>query len=248
MSKRLFPLIKAFGWKDGVLFFFRRIFKKDGRYYSSRYNTSIYLRNKMADKATFKQVFIQSQYKINFPLVPQTIIDGGANIGLATIYFSHLFPQASIVAVEPNTENFQQMEKNIKTSKNIYPIHGGIWNNNQHLRIVNSNVDDNAFMVEEVPEPTSDSIPAFSIDHLMQINNWSCIDLLKLDIEGSEKEVFEKNYSNWLPKTKMLIIELHDQMRPGASKALFTALSSYNFSFSMHHENVIFINRDLVST
>jgi FkbM family methyltransferase len=150
----------------------------------------------MADKATFKQVFIQSQYKINFPLVPQTIIDGGANIGLATIYFSHLFPQASIVAVEPNTENFQQMEKNIKTSKNIYPIHGGIWNNNQHLRIVNSNVDDNAFMVEEVPEPTSGSIPAFSIDHLMQINNWSSIDLLKLDIEGSEKEVFEKNLRN----------------------------------------------------
>lgn len=247
MSKRLIPLIKAFGWKDGVLFFFRRIFKKDGRYFSDRYNTAIYLRKKMADKATFKQVFIQGQYNITFPIVPQTIIDGGANIGLAAIYFSHLFPKSSIIAVEPNNENFQQMIKNIQNFKNIHPIQGGIWNNNQHLRIVNNNVDDNAFMVEEVPDYTENSIPAFSIDHLMQINNWSYIDLLKLDIEGSEKEVFEKNYSTWLPKTKILIIELHDHMRPGASKALFAAISAYNFSFAMHHENVIFINRDLVS-
>jgi len=49
MSKRLVPLIKAFGLIDGIVFFIRRIFKKDGFYKSSRYNTNIYIRNKYAD-------------------------------------------------------------------------------------------------------------------------------------------------------------------------------------------------------
>lgn len=246
MSKRLIPLIKAFGLTDGIFYFFRRIFKKDGRYFSNRYNSSIYLRNTVADKATFKQVFIQAQYDINFPISPKTIIDGGANIGLAAIYFSHRFPDSTIIAVEPNLENLTLLKKNIENYKNIHPIEGGNWNNNQPLSIINSTVDNNSFMVEEVPFNTPNAIPGYSMDYLMNLFSWNYIDLLKLDIEGSEKEVFEKNYETWLPKTKILIIELHDHMRPKSSQSVFKAISKFNFSFQMHHENVVFINRDLV--
>lgn len=47
-------------------------------------------------------------------------------------------------------------------------------------------------MVEEVDASTKGSIPAYSIGSIMKEMNWSTIDILKLDIEGSEKEVFEK--------------------------------------------------------
>jgi hypothetical protein len=79
----------------------------------------------------------------------------------------------------------------------------------------------------------------------MQEQGWTTLDVLKLDIEGSEKEVFEKNVEEWLPRTKMLIVEVHDNMRKGASKALFAAISKYDFTFSMHHENLVFINQNL---
>jgi hypothetical protein len=98
--------------------------------------------------------------------------------------------------------------------------------------------------VEEVDASTSGSIPAYSIGSIMEEMNWSTIDLLKLDIEGSEKEVFEKNYESWLPNTKMIIVEVHDHMRKGAAKSVFTATNKYNFSFSMNHENLIFMNLD----
>jgi hypothetical protein len=79
----------------------------------------------------------------------------------------------------------------------------------------------------------------------MRSEGWDTIDILKLDIEGSEKEVFEAGFEYWLPRTKAIIIELHDHMRAGASKALFNAIGKYDFSFNMQHENLIFINRQL---
>jgi FkbM family methyltransferase len=244
MSTRLLPLIKTFGLFDGVVFFIRRIFKKDGSYYSSRYHSKIHLRNKYADKITFKQVFLETQYNFDIPFTPTTIIDGGANIGLASVYFSHRYPSASIVAVEPNKENFEMLEKNIVSFSKVKAKNGGIWNDNKNLVIVNTQDYDNSFMVEEVEAGTPNSIPAFSIASIMQEQKWATIDLLKLDIEGSEKEVFEKNYESWLPHTKMIIVEVHDHMRKGSAKSVFTATNKYNFSFSMNHENLIFTNLD----
>jgi hypothetical protein len=66
-----------------------------------------------------------------------------------------------------------------------------------------------------------------------------------MDIEGSEKEVFESSYEYWLPKTRMLIIELHDNMKNGTSKSLFAAISKYDFSFDMRDENLIFTNTSI---
>jgi hypothetical protein len=68
------------------------------------------------------------------------------------------------------------------------------------------------------------------------------IDILKLDIEGSEKEVFETGYEHWLPKINILIIELHDKMKKGCSRAVFNAISKYDFSFDIKGENIIFTN------
>ena len=68
------------------------------------------------------------------------------------------------------------------------------------------------------------------------------IDVLKLDIEGSEKEVFEEGYENWLPKTKLLLVELHDKMKKGCSRSVLNAVNKYDFSFDIKGENIIFTN------
>jgi FkbM family methyltransferase len=173
------------------------------------------------------------------------MLDGGANIGLASVYFAHRFPNAKIVAVEPSEENYRMILKNTEKFPNVMVKRGGIWNNNKQLAIIDKSAYDNSFMVTEVEENTPDSLPAFSIHSIMQEQGWTTLDVLKLDIEGSEKEVFEKNVEEWLPRTKMLIVEVHDNMRKGASKALFAAISKYDFTFSMHHENLVFINQNL---
>ena len=152
---------------------------------------------------------------------------------------------SSIVAIEPSKENFEILSKNISSYPNVKPLLKGLWNKDVHLTIVDSGAIENSFMVQETVPDHPNSIFAISIATIMQEQEWEHIDLLKIDIEGSEKEVFESNYESWLPSTKSIVIELHDQMKKGCSRSVFAAISKYNFSFSFSDENLVFINEDL---
>ncbi|HMT97429.1 MAG TPA: hypothetical protein PKC62_12130, partial [Ferruginibacter sp.] len=50
-------------------------------------NNKILIRNQPADFAVFTQVFIHKEYEVSLPHDVQSIIDAGANIGLAAVYF-----------------------------------------------------------------------------------------------------------------------------------------------------------------
>jgi FkbM family methyltransferase len=175
-------------------------------------------------------------------IAPKYIIDGGGNIGLTACFFATKFPEATIVTIEPDTDNYNLLQANCKQYANIHPLKCGIWKNNTHLKIENTNAGNNAFTVTETNEVTADTIKAITISSVIEQFNMPHIDILKLDIEGSEKEVFEEHYEKWLPVTKFLIIELHDKMKKGSSRSVFNAVNQYDFSFDVKGENIIFTN------
>ena len=179
--------------------------------------------------------------KFNFE--PKVILDCGANVGYAAVYFKNEFPNARIISIEPEKFNFELLLKNTKEYSDMTCLMGGIWNKSTHLTIKDVGLGNWGFMIEESINPTEDSIKAYTIENLMKQFCIDQIDILKIDIEGSEKELFESGYEYWLPKTKVLIIELHDRMRNGCSKSLFSALSNYNFSTTHKGENIyVFMN------
>ncbi len=200
------------------------------------------LRNNPFDYATFEEVILKDAYDINLGFEPKYIIDGGGNIGLTACFLASKFPQATIVSIEPDPENYKMMQLNCNKYPNIQILQCGIWNKNINLKIENSNAGNNAFTVSETSEDTPGSIKAITILSVMEQFNFTHIDLLKLDIEGSEKEVFEAGFEQWLPKTKMLIIELHDNIKKRCSQSVFNAINRYDFSFCISGENVIFTN------
>lgn len=206
---------------------------------------SFQVRKGTSDTGTFRQVFKEDQYKFQLDGTIESIIDAGANIGLAAIVFSNKFPNARIAAIEPDQGNFELLEKNTSLY-NVLNIRGGVWNKNTYLEIEDRGWGEWAYTVHEVDQPGEQSISALSVDEIMKRAGFEQIDILKMDIEGSEKEVFEEGYESWLPKTKYLIIEMHDTMKKGASRAVFKAISKYNFSFQSRRENLLFTNEDLV--
>ena len=247
MASRFSYLIKTFGLLDGIKIYCKFKFTSSGEFYSSRYKTALYLRPNTCDDYTFKQVFVEAQYDIELPIKPRTIIDAGANVGFSPVYFAHRFPEASIVAIEPNSANFESLKRNTSNYKNIQLHNKGLWYRDAQLYITNPNSPgQNDYIVAETDKDTKDSFPAISIGSIMKQNKWETLDLLKVDIEGAEREVFGFNYAEWLPKTKVIIIELHDNFKKGSSKAVFKAISDYHFSFSMNNENLIFINDELI--
>ncbi len=247
MPSRLTGLVKTLGWADGLVTYVQVKYRPSGAFFLTKYGTSFHLRPGTSDYYTFDQVFIQDQYNIELPFAPKTILDAGANVGLSAAYFAHRFPDASIVAVEPDKSNFETLQKNVRKYPQVKPLCMGLWNKDAFLKITNArDCRHNSFMVSETDVTDSQAIPAISIQSIMAQNGWDTIDILKIDIEGSEKEVFGADYEQWLPKTKAIFIELHDFMKHGCSTSVFKAISRYNFSFAMCYENLVFINQDLV--
>lgn len=186
-----------------------------------------------ADMQSFINTFIDPylEKKLFFETI-NFVIDGGANIGYTAVLYANWWPNATIVSVEPDAENFELAVLNAKPYPNIKVVKGGVWNKTANLKIEAGQED--GFVVREVliteQIVEQNLTKGISINDLMKIGKANSIDFLKLNIEGSEKEVFESNYENWLPKTKAMLIELHDGKNAGCAKTVFNTLNKFDFA------------------
>jgi FkbM family methyltransferase len=250
MIKRLIQLllhIQRFGIFRGTSFYLKKAAGSgESTVAVPGYANPIYLRNKTSDWPTFQQLFIREEYKTQLPFVPKNIIDCGVNIGLSVVYFKNQFPNARIVGIEPETSNFQQAKKNTEHLSDVHLIKAAVWHKQVNLKIVPGEDHGNwSFHVEETTEAGPDTIPAVCISDLMKQYQMDEIDLLKMDIEGAELEVFQNNYQDWLPRTKVLMIETHDQDRRGTTGPFFARMSEYGFRVTIQGENFVCVRKDL---
>lgn len=210
------------------------------------YKTPFYLRKNTSDFRTFVQVFLDNQYNLNFDRNAKIIIDGGANIGLFAIKLKNELPNVKIICIEPDLENFTLTQKNLASYSNIFFENSGLWNTDTNLKIHDKyNCGKWGMVVEE--DRINGTVQAVSIDSLLIKYGIDYIDVLKLDIETSEKQLFSKNFLNWLPKVKLIIIEFHDGFEKGCSKTFFEAINkTFNdYSLSVRGENIVIRNNDL---
>jgi FkbM family methyltransferase len=233
--------IRLYGLSDGLRLYYSTLSKKNSIFYAkaSFLKSPFELRDNKSDKAIFFQVFYEKQYDLYGVAFPEAtkIIDGGANIGCASVYFSLQFPKAKIIAIEPEKSNFEMLKKNIQPYNNIQCIQAGIWDKNEKLSLTNPEGGAAEFMFDSNSN-IDNSVDGMTISAIIESQNWSEVDILKLDIEGAEKEVFAASDLSWLKKVKLLIIELHDRDKEGCTKIVFEALNQFDYDAHFHHENI----------
>jgi hypothetical protein len=76
-------------------------------------------------------------------------------------------------------------------------------------------------------------VRGITIGTLLREQDLSRIDLLKVDIEGAERELFEGD-TGWLAVTRTVLIELHDHTRPGCEEAFLRAVRLHGFTCRKH--------------
>ncbi len=76
-------------------------------------NFTIHYHNQEEFHELKNEIFIQRIYDLNIESENLWVIDAGAHIGLSTVYFKKMFPQAKIIAIEPHPVNYQLLEQNI---------------------------------------------------------------------------------------------------------------------------------------
>lgn len=210
-------------------------------YYSIKFRPLI-LRKNTSDWKAFKQIFIARDYDFPVNIEPKFIVDGGANVGYASLFFVDKFPNAEIFAIEPEKSNFDVLKKNTAQFKQIKPIKAGLWHKKAYLKVSDIGLNMWGFVTEE-SGPDDYDVRTVTIDEVLKQTKRNKIDILKLDIEGAEKELFSENYDSWLGGVNILIIELHDRMKEGCSAAFYSAIKKYNFEQCKRGENIILFKK-----
>jgi FkbM family methyltransferase len=198
----------------------------------------LYLRADGTDLNCFWQVFGKRDCAVDLPRPPRAIIDGGAHIGFASIYFANRFPEATILAVEPEAANYALAQQNLAPYPNVRLVRGGIWCRDAWLAIKNPHADSWAFRVQEVAEGAEGACQGHSIDGLLRRFGLDGADLVKLDIEGAEVEVFGRGSLRWLDRIEAVVIELHGKKAESVVRERMNALG---LAHRQRGEKVIFV-------
>jgi FkbM family methyltransferase len=207
------------------------------------------LRLRSSDLHVFGKVLVDHEYGFEPVAQPKTILDAGANIGLASIHFANRFPEATILALEPENSNFELLKQNAAPYPKIMPVRGALWSENCSIELVAPGAHKEwnkwGFRTKSAganKATTSDGrVEGMTVDRILRDHSIDFLDVLKVDIEGAEKEVFT-DASAWIDKVGMVIIELHESFKPGCNRAFYHATQGFNVEWQQG-ENY-FVTRD----
>jgi len=207
----------------------------------------LYLRTEASDYSVFRQIFIENEYAPLDDLTSvATIVDCGANVGYSSLYFLNRFPQAHLIAIEPDPGNALLCEQNLRPYGNrATVIKGAIWPQKARLAIVRGEYRDGgewATQVQPLVTPSGSTmvVEGFDMPDILEMLKGPAIDILKIDIERSEIALFGSDTKAWLSRVRNIAIELHDDE---CRRVFQEALSSYNFG--VQHSGELTIIRNL---
>lgn len=190
-----------------------------------------------ADVETFEEVFVERQYEIPFDrLAPRRVLDLGANVGYASVYFASRWGGAEILAVEPAAENMALLERNTRAWARIARLQAAVWPRAAQVSIANPHDAANAFRMSE-DASGNEAVPGYTIGGLMDRQGWDDIDVLKMDVEGAEAEILRGD-TRWLDRVGVFVVELHDRIVPGCAQALCAALHGRRFQCEIVGSNL----------
>lgn len=240
---RIVRVVRAIGPTQAIKFLLF-LNRREGRFkFRTRFSERpVTLRGKSSDAYVFEQLIICEQYKPFCVKPPVTIIDAGANIGLAALYWSHRFPDAKIVCIEPDSANFEILLANTQHLPNVEAIKAGLWSRETKLKVLYPLAE--KYAIQLVEDAEDGEIATISIESIMQRQRWHEIDVLKCDIEGSEIQLLAPEARGWIKKTNIVIIELHQSWEPDCARLLFEAFSSVRFHLSWKGENLVIRKHD----
>jgi len=172
----------------------------------------VWLRSHSSDISVLSELLVSRQYGVVSGIrrgQVRAIVDLGANTGLAARWLMHKYPAARIVAVEPERGNLEVLRRNLASDR-VKIVPACIGSREREVALTTGTGAWGYHMVEADSKTRSaDRVPVVTMDTVLSSAAMDSVDLLKCDIEGAERELFE-NCASWIQRVGAAIIECHD--------------------------------------
>ncbi len=214
------------------------------RYATPIGNVRFLLRNNAgADAFIHSEVFEHQYYRLPLTQRPATILDLGANIGLAAVYFARQFPDAALACVEPAPDNLRLLRRNLALNGMRATVMAAAVDAKDRPLMLELQGRDYEHKIVEACEhgarPTL-QVMGISVPTILRHLSWDRIGLLKVDIEGHEKDLFSGN-CDWLNSVDAMCIEWHHHC---AEPDLERLAAKFGFAAVRRLPGVWFIGRN----
>ncbi|RYY67591.1 MAG: FkbM family methyltransferase [Chitinophagaceae bacterium] len=156
---------------------------------------------------TYAELFEQGIYAFPSDRPDPLIVDCGANIGISVLYFKTLFPQARIIAFEPDPGNFELLQRNVRDNglTGVDLRQAAVWNAHDTLRFAQNGSQDSHIVEGAEPAGATIEVQAFRLAELLRDHD---IDCLKVDVEGAENIILQ-DCLPYLRRVRYLFVEYH---------------------------------------
>ena len=147
------------------------------------------------------------EYNLPRSIAPKYILDAGSQIGLATLFFSELFPNSKIVCCEPSHANLELLKLNTAHLPNVTILHCALGKRTAAGHLLQPVASDHANV--KVVESDSGDIPIYDYKQLLKISGAPSFDLIKIDIEGAEYDFISSMDDDHLSRCRWIVGEVH---------------------------------------
>lgn len=186
----------------------------------------------LTDLKTFWQIFLRRVYDVH--PADQVIIDLGANIGLFSLYAARIAPHARIFSFEPFPSTFQRLNETVHThhlEKRVTCLNYAATGSDGTRVMQDTNGPSQRRSLASTQAATSGlQVLGKTLQAILDENQLSQVDLLKIDIEGSEYEVLLSTPPGVLKRIHRIAIEYHGDSAPYTKQQLFAHLDSSGFA------------------
>jgi FkbM family methyltransferase len=155
-----------------------------------------------------EEIFLHGDYDISLPSDPGVVVDLGANAGQASRFFRSRYPDARIIAVEPDPATFRHLERNLGDDANAVTRQVAVTAAPGDVRL--RRFPDASWMSQVTADEDDDdtvAVPGLTLDEVLTEQGVDRVDLLKVDIEGLEIDVLTSGAA--LRRADTVIGELH---------------------------------------
>jgi FkbM family methyltransferase len=189
----------------------------------------IFLRTYAGDIDIFYEIFFTEIYKLDEISDDVVVIDAGANVGFAALYFLNKMSNATVYCIEPDPDNFIFLQKNLKAeleSGQIKTVLAGLSDKDGFMNLQTNGLKYNASLVK-TPSKNAIEVNTYTVETFLKKYVPGRVNIFKIDIEGAEESIFASDIS-WLKKVDAMLIEFHSEK---IQKMCFEKLLLQNFYF-----------------